>query len=170
MDDMFGDLEKDDAQVIPISSHPEYKDRFSSPELMEGAVFDKSVDEHLTKMLSKVAQATKGEASPLQLEERDALGSNVCWQCTHRVDRRPWWKRILFTPNEMSYLCNATRRTEVADPVSGQIRWIELVRGMLGPQLILVDTPHRPCVELNPDGRCQTFNIALAKKKNHRKG
>ena len=158
-DDMFGDLEKDDAQVVPINSHPEFRS-YTPPEFQIGTNEQQGdeVDAAMIEILEQAASET--------LEERNAIGNNVCWLCTHRVDRRPLWKRILFTPNEMSYLCGATKRTEVADPVSGQIRWIERARGMLGgTQLILVDTPHRPCVEMNPDGKCQRFNIALSERK-----
>jgi hypothetical protein len=178
---MIGVPERENARVYDIQKHPNYRSYFEDqfhvpgidqpvtidmpPELMiEGDIEipTDTVDEEMIKILEGVGAAQT-------LEERNAIGGNVCWLCTHRTDRRPWWKRMLFTPNESSYLCGATKRTEVADPVSGQVRWIERLRGAIGPQLALVDTPHRPCVELNPDGRCQTFNIAMAKKKKRRR-
>ncbi len=180
MDDMFSGLEREDARVYDIQKHPDYRSYFENefhfegidqpvhcdtpPDIFIDGEIDTTmdpVDEEMIKILETAASQA--------LEERNAIGNNVCWLCTHRVDRRPLWKRILFTPNEMSYLCSATKRTKVADPVSGQVRWIERMRGMLGPQLVLVDTPHRPCVELNPDGKCQVFNIDLGKRKKHRK-
>ena len=178
MDDMFSGLEREDARVYDIRKHPDYRSYFENefhidgvdqavhcdipPEIhIEGGIDTSTdpVDAEMIKILEEVGAAKV-------LEERNAIGNNVCWLCTHRTDRRPLWKRLLFTPNEMSYICGAVRRTEVADPVSGQVRWIERIAGMLGgSQLILVDTPHRPCVELNPDGKCQMFNIELAKRR-----
>jgi hypothetical protein len=164
---MIGVPERENARVYQIGSHPKYRSHFSEE---PPPFFDQRVDEELTNMLAQAGQEAEEEAASLQLVERNAVGNNVCWQCTHRQDRRPLWKRLLFTPNEMSYLCGAIQRTEVADPVSGQVRWIERMQGMLGgTQLVLVDTPHRPCVELNPDGQCQTFNLALSKRKQRRK-
>jgi hypothetical protein len=164
---MVGTPEREDAMVHQIRSHPKYRSHFNEE---PPPLFDQRVDEELTNMLAQAGQEAEEEAASLQLAERNAVGNNVCWQCTHRQDRRPLWKRLLFTPNEMSYLCGAVQRTQVADPVSGQVRWIERMRGMLGgTQLVLVDTPHRPCVELNLDGQCQMFNLALAKRKQRRK-
>lgn len=181
MDDMFSGLEREDAQVYDIQKHPDYISYFENefhisgveqavhcdipPDIfIEGGV-DTSIDPVDAEMITILEEAGAAKT----LEERNAIGNNVCWQCTHRRDRRPLWKRLLFTPNEMSYLCGATQRTKVADPVSGQVRWLERVRGMLGPQLMLVDTPHRLCVDLNPDGKCQVFNVKMSKKKKRRR-
>lgn len=181
MDEMTGVPERENARVYDIRKHPAYRSYFENefnfagidqpvhcdipPDLFIDDDLDTSmdtVDEEMIKILEEVGAAQA-------LEERNALGNNVCWQCSHRKDRRPWWKRMLLTPNESSYLCGAVQRTEVADPVSGQVRWIERLRGVVGAQLVLVDTPHRMCVELNPDGKCQMFNIEMAKRK-RRKG
>jgi hypothetical protein len=178
---MIGVPERENARVYDIQKHPNYRSYFENefqvpgieqpvhcdmpPELMiEGDIEipTDTVDEEMIRILEEVGAAQT-------LEERNAIGNNVCWQCTHRADRRPLWKRMLLTPNESSYLCSATKRTKVADPVSGQVRWIERLCGVIGPQLVLVDTPHRPCVELNPDGQCRTFNLAMAKKKKRRR-
>ena len=180
MDDMFSGLEREDARVYDIQKHPDYRSYFENDFYISGAeeavhcdippdIFiegdiDTSMDPVDADMIKILEEAGVAKA----IEERDAIGNNVCWLCTHRLDQRPLWKRLLFTPNETSYLCGATHRTKVADPVSGQVRWIERMRGMLGPQLFLVDTPHRLCVELNPDGKCQTFNINTSKKTRRR--
>jgi len=162
VDDMFDGLEKDDAQVIQISSHPEFRS-YTPPDIQIG--MDDQQGDEIDDAMIEILESATSEV----LEEKNIIGNNVCWLCTHRVDRRPLWKRLLFTPNEMSYLCSATQRTKVADPVSGQVRWIERIRGMLGPQLILVDTPHRLCVDLNPNGKCQVFNVKMSKKKRRQK-
>lgn len=181
MDDMFSGLEREDARIYDIQKHPEYRshfeDEFQINEIEDGIHFDlppdvfidgemdasmDPVDAEMIKILEEVGAAKAHE-------EKNAIGNNVCWQCTHRQDPRPLWKRILFSPNEISYLCGATKRTEVVDPVSGQVRWIERVQDMFGPQLALVNTPHRTCVEVNPSGRCKMFNIAMAKRKKRRK-
>lgn len=169
MDDMIGVPEREDAIVIPISAHPNFVDHTPPEIVIDG---DEGYSETYedpdgvdAEMISILEEAGASEA----VEERNAIGNNVCWQCKHRVDRRPLWKKILSTPNEMSYLCGATKRTKVADPVSGQVKWIAIVRGMLGPQLMLVDTPHRTCVEINPDGKCKMFNVKMRKRKKRRK-
>jgi len=175
LDDVTGDLEREDATVHQIHQHPDYRCYFppniqvGTDEYRGDSDYDAMIDTILEQPASEVDAAMIEILEQAISEERNAIGPDVCWQCTHRQDQRPWWKKIFFTPNEMSYFCDATKRTEVTDPVSGQVRWIERVRGMIEPQLILVDAPHHPCVELNPAGRCQKFNITLVEKKKHRK-
>lgn len=163
MDDMIGVPEREDAIVIPIHSHPDYR-CYTSPDIQIGE--DNQQDPVDAEMIAILEEAGAAQA----LEEQNAIGNNVCWQCTHRKDLRPLWKRLLIPADESSYDCTFSQRTKVADPVSGLTRYIERVRGMLGPQLMLVDSPHPRCIEMNPDGKCQMFNIAMVKKKKHRKG
>lgn len=184
MDDIIGDLEREDARVYDIRKHPDYRCYFppsiqigedeyrgdSDYDAMIGTILDRpaseapddDVDEELIKLLEEAAAAQT-------LEEQNAIGDNVCWLCTHHVDQRSWWRKMFLATDEMSYLCSATKRTEVADPVSGRVKWIERTRGVIGPELALVNTPHPSCVELNPDGKCQEFDLALVERKKHRK-
>lgn len=146
--------------VVGIDAHPRYQPHFTAPP----SIPQNEVDAHMTAILqqSHDLHAKDQEiAASMVAEERNAIGNNVCWQCTHRKDMRVWWKRLLFAANESSYECTSTQRTKVADPVSGQVRFIERVRGTLGGLLVLVDRPHRRCVEMNPDGHCPSFNIHL---------
>ncbi|KKL17330.1 hypothetical protein LCGC14_2486640 [marine sediment metagenome] len=188
MDDVTGDLEREDATVHQIHQHPDYKCYFppniqiGSDEYRGDSDYDAMIDTILERPASETLedgqQRDEVDAAMIEIleqaaseafEERNIIGNNGCWQCTHRQDQRPWWKKIFFTPNEMSYLCDVAKRTEVTNPISGQVQWIERVLGANELQFVLVDTPYRPCVELNSDGKCWKFNTALAKKKKHRK-
>lgn len=157
------------AKVIPIGCHPKYQPQFKgSPILPYGDEADQAMTDMFQQALEE-GGAEKEIAAAIAREEQAALGNNVCWQCIYRKDMRPLWKRLLFSANESSYECTSIQRTQVADPVSGQARFIERIRGLLGTQLILVDRPHHQCVELNPDGKCPMFNPGLSKKKKDQK-
>ena len=155
MDDMFGDLEREKAQVIPINCHPEFKEHnpLEFPEM-------DLVDDEIMNML---------EGPPSKpFEEGKILGNSACWSCTYSLDNRPAWKRLLFPADENSYDCTFAQRTKIEDPVSGKPRYLELMNGLLGQHVRIVDRPHDLCVTLNPDGKCKEFNIALSHRKRKR--
>lgn len=162
MDDMFGDLEREKAQVIPISCHPEFKEHnpFNTPDDLDFPGMD-LVDDEIMNMLD-------GPPSK-PIEEGKVFGNSSCQSCTYSMDNRPAWKRLLFPGDENSYDCTFVQRTQIEDPVSGRTRYLELMSGILGQHVRIVDNPHDRCVTLNPDGRCKAFDIALAKKKQRRK-
>lgn len=157
------------AQIIPIDCHPKYRPQFMDPPIIPGG---EEVDQAMTEMLQNSLNECAVEkeiAAAMEREEKNALGNNVCWQCTHRSDPRPRWKKILASANESTYECSATERSEIPDPITGEPRYIHRINGMLGAQLVLVDRPNPRCVDLNPDGKCPMFNLALSEKKKRRK-
>jgi hypothetical protein len=168
LDDMIGVPEREDARIIPISAHPNFRDH-TIPEIVIGGDEGYSetyegpdgVDDAMMEIMEGAVGA--------ELEERNAIGNDVCWQCTHRMDVRPWWKKALFAADESSFECAATSRTQVTDPVTGHVKYIERIKGVMGAALALVDRPRRLCVEVNPDGKCFMFNIAVVGKKKRRK-
>jgi hypothetical protein len=160
---MIGVPEREEARVIPIAAHPKFRDH-TIPEIViegdEGYSETYEDPDGVDEAMMEILEETVGSV----LEEKNAIGNNVCYLCTHQVDIRPWWKKIFSAPDEASFLCGATTRTEVINPVSGQIGYIERVHGGI---LAMRDKPHRYCAEVNPDGRCQVFSIQMSKKKKH---
>lgn len=157
MDDMSGDLEREDAQVIPISCHPNFKRNNPFDIQIEPDDSDMDiVDEEMMEMLD-------GPSSK-SIKEGSIFGNSSCHSCTHSLDNRPAWKRLLFATDENSYDCTFIQRAQTKDPVSGQIRYLEVISGILGKHIRIVDTPYERCVTMNPDGRCRAFNVPLEEK------
>lgn len=157
MDDMSGDLERENAQVIPISCHPDFKSNNPFDIQFDPDESDMDImDEEMIGMLA-------GPSSK-SIKEGNIFGNSSCYSCIHSLDNRPAWKRLFFTADENSYDCTFIQRTRIKDPVSGQIRYLEVMNGVFGQQVRVVDNPHERCVTMNPDGRCQAFNVSLVDK------
>lgn len=157
MDDMIGIPEREEARVIPISAHPGYTDHTAPEICIEGDEYYE--EDGVDYAMMEILEETVGPV----LAEQNAIGNNVCWQCSHRQDIRPLWKRLFRDADETSFECKASSRIGAVDPVTGQTKYVERIQNAMGIILALVDRPHRRCVDVNPSGRCEKFDIEMVK-------
>jgi hypothetical protein len=106
----------------------------------------------------------KIEARMLELEKQ-AIGNEVCYSCTHRSDSRPWWKKLFWKAKSSDYECLSFSRTPVRHPVTGETRYFA---GHFGNgDLVLARSARRHCEDMNPDGHCPKFKVALRERSGH---
>lgn len=152
MKNSSGEGVQEDRTVVSISSHPGYRFREEedSEILIEG---------ELAEILMEPEYLTDGELEFVVGDGSDPLiGTSICWQCDHRFDSRALWKRTFLAADEFSYECRAVRRCEVADPVSGLLRYVEVTRTALAERFQLVEEPYPRCITLNPEGQCTRYS------------
>ncbi len=95
------------------------------------------------------------EGGPLTPEGQVILGeARSCVDCKHRMDPRPWWKRLLFSAKAEVFRCLSAVRDEVTNPVTGEINYTDNIfrtpsKGM--------KSPFGKCVDENLYGFCERF-------------
>lgn len=83
------------------------------------------------------------------------LGVRVsCVSCQHRMDPRPWWRRLLFKAKAEVFRCTNRGRVAIPNPVTGKLNYTNNIfctpsRGM--------ESPFERCVDTNPYGFCESF-------------
>lgn len=135
-----------------IHEHPEYR-----------CYMEPSEEEEI-EMNASLALLEKEEPPPVP-RDGPPVGNNVCFLCQHRQDKRAWWKRWLFRADASHYVCRLFERDPVENPVTGQQEYLEKLKGILGPQWALTRERFRSCLEINPEGRCPFFQVALKERR-----
>ncbi len=131
--------------VISIGVHPCYREHFSG-KVLSGDTGVDLTDEELAIFFPDADEQAEVTAS---LDLRNSFGNSACFQCTKQIDSRPRWLQIFsfFRARRGDYICGASVKVKFPiDPVTGDSKYSER-------QL--------SCTEVNPDGKCKHFDIAM---------
>lgn len=81
-----------------------------------------------------------------------------CADCTYRVDRNSFWRRLFGRSDMRRFFCATSPRNPGVNPVTNEKGY--LPTGAYSP-LSIQPEPHEACWVVNPVGTCKLFRVKL---------